>query len=72
MLKYGPYFLTSLIFIVFNFFSLTQEFWLSLAWWVYVLFAGLILIAFGVFNEMNEKKEQSKKLIEDLNNKLDI
>lgn len=34
---------------------MTKGFWLSLSWWVYLLAAGIGLIAFAAWNEMNKK-----------------
>lgn len=34
---------------------MTKSFWLSLSWWVYLLAAGIGLIAFAAWNEMNKK-----------------
>ncbi len=30
---------------------ITKDFWLSIAWWVYLLAAGIILIAYAGWNE---------------------
>jgi hypothetical protein len=35
---------------------LSRQFWLSLAWWVYLLSAGIILITIAVINESYRKK----------------
>lgn len=35
---------------------MTKGFWLSLSWWVYLLAAGIGLIAFAAWNEMNKKE----------------
>ena len=67
-LKYGPIFLVSLIFILINILILTRDFWLNLPWWLYVLIAGLILIAFAVYNELKENKQ----VLKNLKDKLDL
>ena len=66
--KYGPAFLISIIFILLNMFLLTRLFWLSIPWWLYVLGVGIILILFAVLNEINEKKDIKKKIIDFKNN----
>jgi len=38
---------------------MSRNFWASLAWWVYLLAAGLILIAIGAANEL--KKQSAAK-----------
>jgi len=60
--KWGPIFITSLIFILINAFILTRMFWLSLPWWVYLLVIGSILIAFAINNELKEKNNYKDKL----------
>lgn len=69
--KYGPLFITSLIFVVVNVFILTRLFWFSLPWWLYILVLGILLIIFAVSNELNEKNNLKNKII-DLKNKLDL
>jgi hypothetical protein len=67
--KYGPLFLVSLIFIVINIVRLTEDFWLNLPWWLYVLLIGAVLIAFAVNNELRDKKNNGqivKKIKDDL------
>ena len=69
--KWGPIFLTSLIFILINTFLLTRLFWLSLPWWVYLLLIGCILIAFAVNNELRDKNNYKNK-IKDMADKIDL
>jgi uncharacterized protein (DUF983 family) len=56
--KFGPVFFTTAIAIIVNGFYLTQEFWFSIPWWVYMLVIGSILLAFAVRNELSENKEK--------------
>ena len=67
--KWGPIFITSLIFILINMIILTRMFWLSIPWWVYLLLVGSILIGFAIRNEMVEKKDSNKikEFMKDLN-----
>ena len=62
VLKYGPVFLISLIFILVNILLLTREFWLSLPWWLYILLIGAILISFAVYNELKDKNNNDNKI----------
>ena len=68
-LKYGPIFLVSLFSIILNVLILTRTFWLNIPWWLYILFIGIILICFAVYNEVNEKKN---KTIENILKKIDV
>ena len=68
--KWGPIFITSLVFILINMVILTRMFWLSIPWWVYLLLVGSILIGFAIRNEMVEKKDSNK--IKDFMKKLDM
>ena len=69
--KYGPLFLTSLCFILVNVFLLTRTFWLSIPWWIYILFVGSTLIAFSIRNEISEKNKK-ESLIKEVSKKLDL
>ena len=67
--KKKKWFLLSVAVIVISALFMSKDFWTSLAWWVYLLAAGLILIAIGAANEMkkqaaakNEKSELEKKI----------
>ena len=68
--KWGPIFITSLVFILINMVILTRMFWLSIPWWVYLLLVGSILIGFAIRNEMVEKKDSNK--IKEFMKKLDM
>ena len=70
MLKHGPIFLVSLVFVVINVIRLTMDFWLSIPWWIYILVIGSILVFFAMHNEMKEQKEE--KLIDKLKKELDL
>lgn len=37
-------------------FYMTRSFWFSIAWWIYLLVAGLGLIGYAAFNEMKKNK----------------
>lgn len=67
--KKKKWFLLSVSVIVISSLFMSRGFWTSLAWWVYLLAAGLILIAVGAANEMkkqsaakNEKSGLEKKI----------
>lgn len=38
-------------------FYMTKDFWISLAWWVYLMAAGIGLIIFGAIREKNKRSE---------------
>jgi len=69
--KIGPLFITSLLFILINVFMLTKMFWLSLPWWIYILFVGILLIAFAVRNELSEKDKQ-ENIFKTISEKVDL
>ena len=69
--KYGPVFLTSLISILVNVFILTRVFWLSIPWWVYILFVGSTLIAFAIRNEISEKNKK-ESILKEVAKKIDL
>ena len=50
-------FKVAIIAILVNAFLLTREFWFSLPWWIYLLFAGIGLIGFAMINESNSNKK---------------
>ena len=68
--KYGPIFLTSIIFIIINLILLTIEFWLAIPWWIYILGVGVILLLFGINNEAKENNIKTR--ITDIKKKMDI
>ena len=68
--KVGPVLLTSLAFIILNVLLLTKEFWISLPWWIYLLFIGAVLIIFAMRNEISNKKASG--LLEDIKDKFDL
>lgn len=72
--KYGPTFITSLVFIVLNVFLLTRDFWFNVPWWLYVLALGGILIGFAINNEANDNKNKinTKEKVKELTEYLDI
>ena len=70
IIKIGPIFIVSLVTILINVFLLTRNFWLSLPWWLYILVVGAILVGFAVYNELNEKKNNS--FISKIRNRLDL
>lgn len=73
LLKFGPSFICSIIFILLNAILLTREFWLSIPWWIYILLIGSILIIFAVINELNENnKKNLKNKLEKIKNDLDL
>ena len=56
--KYGSVFIVSILAILVNAILLTREFWLSIPWWIYLLFVGALLIGFAIKNESDDKKEK--------------
>lgn len=73
LLKFGPSFICSIIFILLNVILLTREFWVSIPWWIYILLIGSILIIFAVINELNENnKKNLKNKLEEIKNNLDL
>ena len=71
LLKLGPIFIISLIFLVLNVIRLTIDFWLSIPWWIYILVIGSILVFFAMHNELKENKEK-RHLLEKLKKELDL
>ena len=71
LMKIGPIFIVSLIAILVDIFILTEEFWLSLPWWLYVLVVGAVLIGFAINNELKTTKDD-KKLLTKLKDNLDL
>ncbi len=53
--------LLSLVTIVGLLFYVTRNFWTSLAWWVYLLVVGLLLIGVAIRGELQKGKEPSTK-----------
>ena len=70
--KFGPEFITSIIFILLNVLILTRTFWLNIPWYLYILLVGSILIGFAIKNEATENKTNSKKRLEELKKHLDL
>ena len=57
------YLYSSIIGLLFGIFMLTIEYWKEIPWYVYILFIGLALIVFAMFDE---KRKQNKKLKEQM------
>ena len=70
--KYGPTFITSLVFIVLNVFLLTREFWFNIPWWLYILALGGILVGFAINNEARDKQNNTKEKVKELKDYLDM
>ena len=58
IVKFGPVFFTSIVAILVNAFLLTDDFWFSIPWWIYILLIGTLLIVFAIKNEMNENSQK--------------
>lgn len=56
--KLGPLFLTSVIAMLVKLLDLTQDFWLAIPWWLYILGIGAVMVTFSM---RNEKKNQNNK-----------
>lgn len=73
IIKLGPLLVCSLIATLVTIFKLTEDFWLNLSWWIYVLAVGTILIVFAVNNEIKEKNGSSlKSKFQDIKNKFNL
>ncbi len=70
--KFGPEFITSIIFILINVLILTRTFWINIPWYLYILLIGSVLIAFAVKNEASENKIKNKKKLDDIKKYLDL
>lgn len=72
--KLGPAFAVTLVAIIINVFYLTQNFWLSIPWWGYLVSVGGVLIVFAARNELSEKKDIKtvKEKLEKVKNYLDM
>ena len=55
-------FVVSILAILVNAFLLTRNFWFSLPWWIYLLFAGMGMIGFAVKNEFNSNSGVNNNL----------
>ena len=65
--KLNRYLITGILAIAIIFFSQTQNFWISLHWWVYVAVVGVILLAIAVINETERRKGSTlAKRVKDL------
>lgn len=42
---------------------MTRSFWISIAWWVYLMAAGMLLIAYAAYNEYCRKTGQENMLV---------
>lgn len=65
ILKRKKWFLLAVIVLIITTVFMTKAFWMSLAWWIYLLVAGILLIAIGALNEMKKQnvgKNIGKKL----------
>lgn len=65
ILKRKKWFLLAVLTLVVTTIFMTKSFWMSLAWWIYLLAAGILLIAIGAMNEMKKQnvgKNIGKKL----------
>ena len=73
IMKLGPLLICSLISLLITIFKLTEDFWLNISWWVYVLAVGTILIVFAINNEVKEKRGDTvKQRVKNLKDKFDL
>lgn len=72
--KIGPIFLCSIMAEILIAFKVTEAFWTSIPWWVYLLVVGGGLIAFAIRNEAKEKKDGKtlKDTMKQISEKLDL
>ena len=70
--KFGPLLIISLISLLYAVFKLTESFWLSISWWIYVLAIGCILVMFAINNEIKSKENKSKIDFDKIKKKYDL
>lgn len=61
MIKRKKWFCFSTIELIVLTLYLTRSFWLSIAWWIYLLIVGLLMISIGATNEYLKMKNESLK-----------
>ena len=60
-------FVLSTIMLILLLIYVTRKFWFSIAWWVYLLVVGILLILFATKNEQLKKENKSMKMVIDDN-----
>ena len=60
-------FVLSTIMLILLLIYVTRKFWLSIAWWVYLLVVGILLILFATKNEQLKKENKNMKMVIDDN-----
>ena len=58
-------FMFSAIMLVLLLIYVSRKFWLSIAWWVYLLVVGILLILFATKNEQLKKDNKTMKMLFD-------
>ncbi|MBQ8299640.1 MAG: DUF2157 domain-containing protein [Clostridia bacterium] len=56
--KIGPLFLTSVIAMIVKLLDLTQDFWLAIPWWLYILGIGAVMVTFSMKNEKKNRENR--------------
>jgi len=55
------YFIGGAIFLILGVVLNTLSFWISIPWWIYLLFGGTLLIFFASKNEFNKRNKENQK-----------
>jgi len=55
------YFIGGAIFLILGVILNTLSFWISIPWWIYLLFGGTLLIFFASKNEFNKRNKENQK-----------
>lgn len=68
IIKKYYHFIITTIFMIITAIYVTRNFWLNIAWWMYLLIVGILLIVFATKNE--QLKKENKNFIKEINNKI--
>ncbi len=73
IIKKYYHFVITVVYMILTALYVTRDFWLSIAWWAYLLVVGILLIVFATKNEQLKKDNKSFIiLLKELNEKLKI
>ena len=73
IIKKYYHFVITVVYMILTALYVTRNFWLSIAWWAYLLVVGILLIVFATKNEQLKKENKSFIiLLKELNEKLKI
>lgn len=68
IIKKYYHFIITTIFMIITAIYVTRNFWLNIAWWMYLLIVGILLIVFATKNE--QLKKENKNFIKEINHKI--